>query len=1335
MAGLSELLDRLDRDPRVRGTQFENVCKWFLENDPTYGATLRRVWLWDEWPGRWGTDAGIDLVAEDHQRRLWAIQSKAYAADRAVTKADVNTFLAESSRSVFSFRLLVATTDKLHHVARRTIDDQEKQVAFVGLADLLTSEVDWPEEPDHLRPSPPLKPATPRPHQREAIRDVVEGFMTAERGQLVMACGTGKTLTSLFIRQELDAHRTMVLLPSLSLLKQSMQEWRANATVPFEALPVCSDETVARDADDAVTHTSELGVPVTTDPAAIAAFLRRRSGPCVIFSTYQSSPQIAAAFALGRVPSFDLVVGDEAHRVAGSESSVFATILDADAIRARRRLFMTATPRYYTGRVRKAAQAAEMEVASMDDPTRFGHVFHGLSFGEAIRRELLTDYQVAIVGVDNATYRNWAQRGTLVSRDGEVTDARTLASQIGLAKAMRKYDLHRVISFHSRVARAREFASELPRVVEWMPARQRPKGTVWTGHASGTMTAGERHVLLQQLCRLEEGERGLLANARCLSEGVDVPTLDGVAFIDPRRSEVDIVQAVGRAIRKSQDKTIGMIVIPVFIETDIDPEVALDSSVFKPVWDVIQALRAHDTELGEQLDALRRELGREGGHPRLPDKVHIDLPASVSVDFARAFDVRLVEQTTQPWEFMFGLLERYVAEHGTARVRQSEIFEECRLGQWVGVQRAKWEDLTDDRRHRLSALPGWATNTRESQWEEGFTHLEDYVSLNGDARVRDDYVADDGYRLGKWVGKQRGKWDTLTQSQRDRLVALPGWTQDAVAARWDYAYELLERYAADTGNSSPPRDFESDGIKIGIWVRHQRREWERLTEDRRSRLSHLPGWTVDPLLEKWEASFRLLEEYVAEHGDAQVPQSHSVHGVPLGRWVSKQRDRWDLLPEDRRRRLAQFPGWTLDARGVWWEEGFRHLQDYTAERGTAQVRGSTVYHGFPLGQWVSNQKMRWSTLGTERQQRLQALPGWTLDARGASWEEGFQHLHDYAVTHGTSRLPSTKYVRNGFKLGGWVNRQRQTWAELSEERRKRLMALPDWTEENTQKSQWEAGFGYLCRYVEHEGNAMVPSQCVFDGFRLGQWVTVQRSNWEGLDDSRKKRLSDLPGWAVSALDARWEDGFQRLANYVERHGDASPPESYADDDGYRLGLWVSVQRQKEAKGTLAPALSSRLQNLPRWDWTPRETRWEDSFRRLQHYAQENGHACPPQAHKDTEGYHLGAWVTLQRRRNAKGTLGTELRDRLQALPGWQWTPVAALWQEGFRRLQEYVRTNGHACPPQTYLTADGYRLGTWVAQQRQRNAKGALSPDRRELLSGVQGWEWTRPRGGASHRR
>jgi superfamily II DNA or RNA helicase len=1196
VATFSDLFARLDPDPRLRGKQFEHVCKWFLTNDPMYKNTLRRVWLWSEWTGRWGVDAGIDLVAEDHDGRLWAIQAKAYAPENTITKADVDTFLAESSRAVFSYRLLIATTDKLHHVARRTINDQEKKVAFVGLSDLLTSEVNWHTNPFDMRPSPPPKRAKPREHQREAIRDVVKGFTKSDRGQLIMACGTGKTLTSLFIKEKLDAERTLVLVPSLSLLKQTMQVWRVNAKVRFEALPVCSDETVGLPNEDAaVAHTSELGVPVTTDPHDIAAFLRRRPGPRVVFSTYQSSPQIAAAFTIGRVPAFDMVIADEAHRVAGVESSDFATVLDATAIKAKRRLFMTATPRYFTGRVLKAAEDADLEVASMDDSSKFGTVFHRLTFGGAIKRDLLTDYQVAVVGVDDATYKEWAEKGTLVTRDGKkITDARTLAGQIGLAKAMRKYNLHRSISFHSRVARAREFAAEMPEVIEWMPAGQRPKGALWSRYASGEMTAGERHVRLQHLSRLDDGQRGLLSNARCLSEGVDVPTLDGVAFIDPRRSEVDIVQAVGRAIRKSKDKNVGTIVIPVFIDTGTDAVTALNDSIFKPVWDVIQALRAHDQELAEQLDSLRRSLGNRGGPLKIPRKIHLDLPTKVSPEFADAFDIRLIETTTTSWEFWFGLLERYVAENTHSRVPQSYTVNRYQLGKWVNKQRAKHAkgNLDTDREHRLENLPGWTWEPKADQWEQAFTRLLRYVESNGHARVPLAYIVD-GYPLGRWVIKQRARYsnDALDGDRQSRLQNLPGWTWDTLADKWEEGFSRLVDHVERHGHARVPSPYTDGGYKLGSWVVHQRIKHSEgaLDADRERRLQELHGWTWEPFADKWEEGFRRLLDYVERHGHARVPASYTITGYKLGQWITIQRqDRSKgRLDADRESRLQDVAGWTWDPVADLWEEGFRRLLDYVERHGDARVPQSYMVDGYNLGSWVNSQRSRHNQkkLEMDRAERLARLPGWVWKASEAKWDEGFQHLQDFAKKHGHVRVP-IGYEVDGFKLRTWYANQRAKFDKLSPDRRCRLKRLLGW-DDYSHDVKWETAFQHLIAYVKEHGDAKVERAYVVDGFPLGTWAMTQRLEFKKgkLAEQRVNRLAALPGWDWDRRGNRWEEGYDRLVEYLKRN-DSPPPQSYVEEDGYRLGAWANQQRQLSRTGELDRDRWERMNKLKGWDWYP-----------------------------------------------------------------------------------------------------------------------------------------------------
>jgi hypothetical protein len=482
------------------------------------------------------------------------------------------------------------------------------------------------------------------------------------------------------------------------------------------------------------------------------------------------------------------------------------------------------------------------------------------------------------------------------------------------------------------------------------------------------------------------------------------------------------------------------------VDTDADPEVALDDSAFKPVWDVIKALRAHDDNLAEQIDTLHREMGRRGGAPRLPDKIHLDLPVHVGAEFARAFDARLVEQTSPSWEFWFGLLQRYVDEHGTALVLQAHVTDNGdRLGTWVTTQRLRRSKgrLSETRQELLDALPGWSWDPKSDQWEDGIRHLREYVDVHGTAGVCDDHVCDDGYRLGKWVGKQRTKWTTLPADRQHRLQSLPGWTLDARSTLWETSLTALTRYAADNGHASPPRGLLIDGIDLESWVRRQRRTWDQLSDERQQRLQALPGWTLNMLDDKWDTGYRHLVECVETHQSAQVLQSYVTDdGYRLGKWVSVQRRTWDKLSEDRNQRLAQLPGWTLDTRGNWWEDWFRRLEEYVAEHGDARVPGAYVTpDGAQLGSWVCNQRSTWESMSIERRHKLEELPGWTLDSRTAFWEDGFRHLEEYAAEFGAAQPPSN-CVRDGFKLGVWVNTQRQNWATLDPDRRRRLEQLP-----------------------------------------------------------------------------------------------------------------------------------------------------------------------------------------------------------------------------------------------------------------------------------------------------
>ena len=1121
MSDLARLLARLDAGERVRGRGFERLCKWLLENAPEYRARLQRVSLWDEWPGSQGRrDAGIDLVAEDREGGLWAVQAKHYDPSYAIKKADVDSFLSESSRREFTFRLLVASTDHLGATARRTLDAQEKPVGTLLRSDLEALNLPWPRSLASLRPGRP-RPKRPRPHQRRAVEDVVAGLADSDRGQLVMACGTGKTLVARFLHEQLGSKRTLVLVPSLSLVKQTIREWFSVGD--FDYLAVCSDDTVAtQDRDAVVSSTSELGLPVTTDPAAIAAFLRRRAGRArVVFATYQSSQRIAEA-QLGRAPLFDLVVADEAHRCAGPEAGVFATVLDPARIKARRRLFMTATPRYYTGRLRREASEADWEIASMDDEHKFGPVLHRLTFAQSIEHDLLSDYQVVVVGVSDSTYRDFAQRGVFVTTDGKsITDARTLASQLGLLRAMRNHDLHRVVSFHSRIANARSFATTLPEVRAWMPSHRRPNGRLWTQHVSGEMTSGDREVRLNQLREVGSGERGVLTNARCLTEGVDVPTLDGVAFIEPRRSQVDIVQAVGRAMRKADDKTVGTIVIPVFVDENADPEQALDSSEFDRVWQVVKALRAHDEVLADELDELRREQGRRKRSGGRPGKIVLDLPVGVGTAFARAFDTRIVAKTTSGWEEGVGAASRYREAHGNLRVPWNFVTKYgFPLGGWITQRRKEHSNgrLSVERIAELDAL-GMVWDAWEQDWQTGLSAARAYRNTCGHLRVPPGFVADDGYPISAWIKGCRSarRRNALSAGRIAALDALD-MVWDARDDAWQTGIAAARAYRAAHGHLLVPADaVADDGYPVGTWIISRR------FERNKGRL---------PLQ-------RVAELDALDHV-------------------------WDTREED-------------------WRTGIAAARAYRAAHDHLRVPdGFITDDGFLLGTWISNRRTDRSKvrLPAERIAELDAL-GMVWDMHEDAWQRGIAAARDYREANGHLRVPKKFVTDGGFRLGAWIGNRRsdRIKVRLPAERIAELDALGMVWEPI--EDDWQRGVAEARKYREAHGNLRVPQKFVADNdYRLGVWIADKRK------DRKRGRLSPRRIAELDALGMVWEPrdeychlGLAAASAYREEHGDLRVPQRFMTDNGFRLGVWISGRRVDRKQGRLSPGRIAELDAL------------------------------------------------------------------------------------------------------------------------------------------------------------
>lgn len=1080
MAAFSDFLRTLSNDPGKRGREFELFVKHFLKADPEWTTQVEEVWLWDEFPGRWGPDCGIDLVFKDKNGEHWAVQAKCYASEYEITKNDVDRFLSESNRKEIQHRLLISTTDRINANAKRVCEAQEKLVVRYGLSNFESATVDYPSHIDQLLNVRRGSTPTPRAHQLEAVEAVSKGFLESDKGQLIMACGTGKTYTSLWIKEKIKAKSAVVLVPTLGLLSQTLREWTSASNDPFEVLCVCSDTTAGKVTDETVHSISELAFPVTSDHGEIAHFLKKDVTK-VIFATYQSSRLIAEAQTDQTIPDFDLIIADEAHRLAGKATSEFSIALDNKRLRSKKRLFVTATPKVYATSVKKSAESRGIEIVSMEDGGAFGEVFFKLPFGEAIRRGLLTDYRVVVIGVDDQMIASWIYKRELLSTDtGYQSDAESMGTQIGLLKGMKDYDLKRVISFHSKIKRAEHFSKELNDVVHWVGLAADQAEHIEADYVSGEMPTFKRRQKLRDLKNLQHSDRRVLSNARCLAEGIDVPTLDGVAFIDPKSSQVEIIQAVGRAIRLSPDKKVGTIILPVFLGNGASIEELAETSGFRAIWNVLNALKAHDEDLANELNQLRFELGRHPckGVQGDPPKITFDLPRMIDHAFVDELKAITVEQTSESWEFWFGLLERFVAENGTSRVpSRYKTPEGYNLGNWVNAQRGRQDALAKTRVERLDALPQWAWGVQDARWEEGIRHLDQYFQEYGNSRVNGSYVAPDGFRLGTWVKSKRVIKEELSAERQAQLEKFPDWVWNVTDAQWDEGFANLQEYVLKHGHAMVPGAYKMpNGFTLGRWVSANRVNKTNLDEERASRLAGLPGWTWNALDERWETGFRSLFIYIQKNGSSRVPARFiDENGYKLGGWVAKQRKDGDRLTADKRDRLEKLPDWSWAPFKELWEQGYEALDKYSKEHGSCNVPQKRVFTiaGNDLNIWANRQRTKRKELTPEQIRKLELLPGWSWNPLEESWLEMCAELDRYAKTHGNCLVPTTWILSNGKNLGHWANDQRKKHDKLSMDQQNRLESIRGWTWDAV-RYKWDKMFHALAEYAKANGNCLVP---------------------------------------------------------------------------------------------------------------------------------------------------------------------------------------------------------------------------------------------------------------------
>lgn len=1014
---------------KERGDAFEVFAEAYLATQKI--ALASEVWPFEAIPQikrqqlslDTGRDMGVDGIYETTDGELRAYQVKFRSRRPALTWDELSTFMGLTDQ--VGQRVLFTNCDTLPSL----MQDRSGFVAIRGSdLDRLTAEDfgairEWLHcghiERQHKQP---------RPHQDEALVSIAAGLENNNRATVVMACGTGKSLVALWAAERQASKTLLVLVPSLALVRQLLHEWlRETSWEQFSFMCVCSDPTVVKGADDLVVHQADLDFPVTTDSAIVRQYLDKPfSGTRIVFSTYQSAQVVAEGMPLDasgqRIP-FDLGIFDEAHKTASRDGTRFSFALEDSNLPIRQRLFFTATPRHYDVR-KKDKEGDSTLVYSMDRPEVYGPVVHTLSFAEAARRGIICDYKVVISVVTSAMVDDHLLQKGEVIVGGDAVKARQVALQIALQKAVEKYGVSRIFTFHGSVKAARSFTSaDSEGISQHLPDFN-------TLHVSGEMPTSRRE---DQMKAFRQADKAVMSNARCLTEGVDVPAVDMVAFISPRKSKVDIVQATGRAMRRSPGKEFGYVMVPLFVEQAANESIeeALKRTGYDDVWDLLGAMREQDEVLVDIIRQMQEDKGRTGGYneSRFSERVDV-LGPSVSLETIReSITAECLDSLGESWDKRFGELLSFKEKHGDLNI---PINWSNGLGMWTSVQRRSNKNklLSSERIKRLNSIE-FLWNKLDAQWQDRLYELIAYKEQFGNLNVPQKH--DGG--LGSWVSQQK-QYESkgLLDSERRKALEDIGFSfaNRKPKTDWDQRYNELLDYVRVHGTTDVPRNYPSG---LGVWVGNQKSfiRNNKLTDDRLAKMQSI-GFRSESLDSRWETRFMELIEYKAKYGSINVCFDSPTG---LGQWISNQKMfcKTGKMPEDRKLRLESI-GVSLSSEIVKksWDDKLQQLINYKSEYGNVDVPQN---HHTGLGKWISKQIVSHNAgqLSSERFAILSDI-GVIFNKRDERWNNRFIELLKYKAEHGTTDVP--KSYPGG--LGAWVYTQKATGktGNISGERRTRL---------------------------------------------------------------------------------------------------------------------------------------------------------------------------------------------------------------------------------------------------------------------------------------------------------
>jgi superfamily II DNA or RNA helicase len=1362
--GFNRLLAELrSMDPQGKGKVFEKrLALWIFQNYPVLKEQFRYVKPYVDWSGlTWngtaipgqtiGRDCGIDLVAENLQGEMVAIQAKAWEKE-VLVRSDFDSFLAAATTKAFPIKYAIVTTSVSERGAMPAAREGH-DLHVIDRAEMASWPIVWPQSLKDLRPiRQPTKQL--REHQREAVTAIVASL--GERGRFLSPPGSGKTVSALQVAKKIGAQQTLILVPSLHLLDQVIKEVRQ--MYKAKVLPVGSDVTISSDgSDEYIERVTDYAWKATTDAGEIADFLRKKSTlPKILISTYQSCERVAEALALPGVKPLNLTVADEAHRTAGATESFWSCVHDPSRIRSEKRLYMTATQRIVkTGNLKQELDAAG--VVSMDNESVYGPVIHELPLREAIDRKIIAEYELHIVSVTDPRLLNAARNPKFkVNIPGVLTGctARELCSQIALYDAINTQGIQSVATFHNTIEGARSYAKGLAAVNHFpsavLPPFSSPRMIVASA-ISGRQSVRTRRNHLSELSENVGNRTRIVSSARCMSEGVDVPALDAVVFVEPRSSTVDIVQIAGRALRIPpgvEGKVAKIIMAVPLLPNELEHEVS--KTAFRAIREVLVAMQEVDTLFAEEM--IQARLGLKGGSAKLPARVHLSLPVTLNPAGLQALTTRLIMTTTNAWAVAYHEVCAYYKAHdGAWPSQRSADQEEKRLAEWVKTNRKldKDERKEDNPRwKKLNTTEGWSWDLLEEQWQSNYTkacvhyrsHQQRWPSTTSPNLTE--------ARLGQWVARCRRIDRDINKSDNPRwkkLNATEGWSWDPLEELWQDSYtKACAHYKSHNGMWPSDRSADISEARLGQWVLSNRpldAMPNKRSDPHWKILNATEGWSWNPFEERWQASYAKVCAFYKAHNDTWPSRkSADLEEVQLGQWVIRSRnlDREPNKADNPRwRKLNATEGWSWDPLEETWQDSYANAcTHYTSHQNQWPSAKSADQDEARLGQWVIRSRKldrEPNKSDNPRWKKLNATEGWSWDPLEERWQESYTKVCAFYKDQNGTWPPASSTDQEVARLGTWVDTNRALDSKPNKTDNphwKRLNATEGWSWDPFEE-RWRDNYAKVCAHYRAHHDAW-PSQKSADQEerRLAEWVQTNRKldSKPGKEDNPHwRRLNATEGWSWDVLEERWQDSYTLAYAYYKSHQNQWPAVTSTDLEEAHLGQWVSRSRKLDREPNKADNPRwKKLNATEGWSWDPLEETWQDSYAKACTHYTNHQNQWPSQQSADPEEARLGRWVSNNRPLNGKPNKSDNPHwKKLNATEGWSWDVIEEAWHDNYAKTCAHYKAHDDTWPSKHSADQEEARLGSWVGTNRKldKDEKKASNP-RWKKLNATEGWSW-----------